>query len=66
MDVKQIRLETRMNQTDFWAQYGVLQNVGSAYERGRNIPKPVRILIAIHRERVFDMDRYHRMAERIK
>ena len=36
------------NQTAFWSRFGVTQSGGSRYESGRNIPKPVRLLIALH------------------
>ena len=38
-----------LNQKDFWTRYGVTQSGGSRYESGRNIPKPLAILLWLHR-----------------
>jgi len=35
------------NQTMFWQRFGVTQSGGSRYESGRNMPKPVRLLITL-------------------
>ena len=42
-----LRKKTRLNQRDFWARVGVTQSGGSRYESGRNIPRPVSILVTI-------------------
>ena len=45
------------NQKDFWMRYGVTQSGGSRYESGRNIPKPLAILLWLHRSgKVTDKD----------
>lgn len=45
------------NQRDFWSRYGVTQSGGSRYESGRNIPKPLAILLYLHRSgKVTDKD----------
>jgi DNA-binding transcriptional regulator YiaG len=43
------RKKEGLNQKDFWALYGVTQSGGSRYEAGRNIPKPLSILLRLHR-----------------
>ncbi len=43
----EIRKAKGMNQAKFWAPLGVTQSGGSRYEAGRNMPKPVRLLLAI-------------------
>ncbi len=51
------RLKEGVNQSDFWARYGVTQSGGSRYESGRNIPKPLAILLYLHRSgKVTDKD----------
>lgn len=41
------RATNGMTQTKFWSQYGISQSGGCRYERGRQIPLPVRMLIAL-------------------
>ena len=36
-----------LNQTDFWRRVGVGKSAGSRYESGRNIPRPVQMLLRI-------------------
>jgi transcriptional regulator with XRE-family HTH domain len=36
-----------MNQSDFWKRLGITQSGGSRYEAGRNVPKPVQLLLAL-------------------
>lgn len=56
-DIALSRKKTNTNQKDFWAKYGVTQSGGSRYEAGRNIPKPLAILLWLHRSgRVSDKD----------
>ncbi len=51
------RKKANANQKDFWAKYGVTQSGGSRYESGRNIPKPLAILLWLHRSgKVSDKD----------
>ena len=46
LEALEIRSKLGMNQTDFWSPFGVTQSCGSRYESGRNIPRPVQILLA--------------------
>ena len=41
-----MRNRRQLNQTEFWRRVGVSQSGGSRYESGRNIPRPVQILLA--------------------
>lgn len=51
------RQKQSLNQSDFWSRYGVTQSGGSRYESGRNIPKPLAILLYLHRSgKVTDKD----------
>lgn len=45
--VRRMREELCINQTEFWARVGMTQSAGSRYESGRKIPKPVSILLTI-------------------
>jgi hypothetical protein len=36
-----------MNQSDFWKRLGITQSGGSRYEAGRNVSKPVQLLLAL-------------------
>ena len=57
------RLKENVNQKEFWKRYGVTQSGGSRYESGRNIPKPLAILLYLHRSgKVTDKD----LAEAVK
>ena len=42
---KLLRSKLGMNQSDFWSRISVTQSGGSRYESGRNLPKPVRLLL---------------------
>ncbi|MCK9380088.1 MAG: hypothetical protein M0P95_03350 [Sulfuritalea sp.] len=56
-DIADIRSKENLNQTAFWTRYGVTQSGGSRYESGRNIPKPLAILLWLHRSgKVTDKD----------
>lgn len=51
------RQKEGLNQKDFWSRYGVTQSGGSRYESGRNIPRPLAILLWLHRSgKVADKD----------
>lgn len=51
------RQKEGVNQRDFWKRYGVTQSGGSRYESGRNIPKPLAILLWLHRSgKITDKD----------
>lgn len=53
-DVQELRKSSGLNQTEFWTKYGVTQSGGSRYENGRNIPKPVKMLLQAQIDRVLD------------
>jgi hypothetical protein len=56
-DIGTDRKKENLNQMDFWQRYGVTQSGGSRYESGRNIPKPLAILLWLHRSgKVTDKD----------
>lgn len=44
-EAKELRQKMRLNQLEFWGPLGVTQSGGSRYESGRDMPKPVRILL---------------------
>lgn len=44
-DIRDYRKRHAMNQSEFWSRVGVTQSGGSRYESGRNIPRPVQILL---------------------
>ena len=46
-DLQLYRRKHGMNQGEFWGKVGVTQSGGSRYESGRNVPKPVQILLHI-------------------
>jgi DNA-binding transcriptional regulator YiaG len=48
-DIGTTRKKESLNQKDFWARYGVTQSGGSRYESGHNNPKPLAILLWLHR-----------------
>lgn len=46
-----------LNQKDYWERYGVTQSGGSRYESGRAIPRPLGILLRLHRDgKISDKD----------
>jgi len=56
-DIADTRKKVNLNQLDFWKRYGVTQSGGSRYESGRNIPKPLAILLWLHQSgKVKDQD----------
>ena len=42
-----MRKKLNVNQSEFWSAVGVGQSAGSRYESGRNIPRPVQMLLRI-------------------
>lgn len=36
-----------LNQANFWKKLGITQSGGSRYESGRNVPNPVKLLLAL-------------------
>ena len=45
--IKEYRRKNGLNQSEFWSRVGVTQSGGSRYESGRNIPRPVQLLLQI-------------------
>ncbi len=45
--IKDCRRKNQLNQSDFWSRVGVTQSGGSRYESGRNIPRPVQLLLQL-------------------
>ena len=43
-DYRTLRVQMRLNQTEFWNRVGVTQSGGSRYEDGRKVPKTVAVL----------------------
>lgn len=46
-EIRAFRKKTGMRQELFWERVGITQSGGSRYESGRNIPRPVQILLTI-------------------
>lgn len=44
-EVQEHRKKLGLNQSEFWSRISVTQSGGSRYESGRNIPKPVQLLL---------------------
>ena len=42
-----MRKKLHVNQSEFWSRVGIGQSAGSRYESGRNIPRPVQMLLRI-------------------
>ena len=47
-DVAAARRASGENQSEFWSRFGVTQSGGSRYERGRNLPTPLKILMLLY------------------
>lgn len=47
IDAVALRRRANLNQKEFWTKLGITQSGGSRYESGRNMPRPVRMLIAL-------------------
>lgn len=47
IDPMRMRTAAGINQHKFWTKLGVTQSGGSRYESGRDLPKPVRMLLAL-------------------
>lgn len=43
--IQKVRIERGMNQADFWKMFHVTQSGGSRFENGRQISKPILILL---------------------
>lgn len=46
-DVRDLRRKLGLNQREFWAYFQTTQSGGCRYESGREIPKPVQMLLNI-------------------
>ena len=46
-NVAEYRKKLGVNQSAFWSNLGVTQSGGSRYESGRNLPKPVALLLTL-------------------
>lgn len=44
-EIRQLRLQKNLSQTEFWAKFETTQSGGSRYESGRAIPQPVQVLL---------------------
>ena len=42
-----MRKKLNVNQSEFWSRVGLGQSAGSRYESGRDIPRPVQMLLRI-------------------
>ena len=42
-----MRKKLNVNQSEFWSRVGLGQSAGSRYESGRNIPRPVQMLLRV-------------------
>ncbi len=58
---RDIRKKTGMNQTEFWGAIGVTQSGGCRYEKGRNMPKPVRELLRLVHVEKLDLAKVNRI-----
>jgi transcriptional regulator with XRE-family HTH domain len=48
--IRQLRLDKGVNQSDFWGKLGVTQSAGSRYESDRQLPKPTAALFRLVHE----------------
>ena len=46
-DIRATRLKRRLKQGEFWSRINVTQSGGSRYESGRDIPRPVQLLLQL-------------------
>lgn len=53
-DVRALRESLGLNQSSFWSKFGVTQSGGSRYENGRNIPKPIKLLLQANLDGALD------------
>jgi transcriptional regulator with XRE-family HTH domain len=60
LDLKDLggyRKTNGLNQSQFWSRFGVTQSGGSRYESGRNLPRPVAMLVWLREKgRITDQD----------
>ena len=48
-EAKAKRIKLDLNQSEFWTPLGISQSGASRYESGRAMPKPLTILMRLHR-----------------
>lgn len=53
-NVRALRESLGLNQSAFWSKFGVTQSGGSRYENGRNIPKPIKVLLQANLDGALD------------
>ena len=53
-NIRELRQRLGLNQSQFWSKFGVTQSGGSRYETGRDIPKPVRMLLQANLDGLID------------
>ena len=46
-EVRELRRNLHLNQSEFWTPFQTTQSGGSRYESGRDIPNPVQVLLNI-------------------
>lgn len=46
-EVRALRKKSELNQDEFWQHFQTTQSGGSRYESGREIPRPVQVLLNI-------------------
>ena len=46
-EVRALRQQLSLNQSEFWAPFQTTQSGGSRYESGREIPAPVQVLLNV-------------------
>lgn len=51
-------------QAEFWSRFGVTQSGGSRYESGRDVPRPVAILVQAFADGVLDDEALKLIARR--
>jgi hypothetical protein len=55
--LRDLRNQSKLNQSDFWSRFGVTQSGGSRYEIDRSIPKSLALLIYFwHSGKITDDD----------
>ena len=56
-DVGAARRASGANQSAFWTKFGVTQSGRSRYESGRNLPKPLKVMLWLYEAgRITDKD----------
>ena len=56
-DIGDARRASGASQSVFWTKFGVTQSGGSRYESGRNLPKPLKVMLWLYEAgRITDKD----------